>query len=59
MPTKPVPLAPTQIVGPDVLTAHTQWVDVQHEIACLMLVSMTPDLQSNLRSSVHMTCFRS
>ncbi|PWA65350.1 hypothetical protein CTI12_AA337060 [Artemisia annua] len=44
----PVLILPAQVVAPDVLAAHTRWVDTQQEIACLMLVSMIPDLQKNM-----------
>nr|GEX46509.1 cysteine-rich RLK (receptor-like protein kinase) 26 [Tanacetum cinerariifolium] len=32
----------------DVLNVHAEWVKTSKEIACLMLVSMTPELQKNL-----------
>nr|GEV25705.1 zinc finger, CCHC-type [Tanacetum cinerariifolium] len=41
-------LHPLQILLSNVLAAHTRWVKVFKEIACLMLVSMTSKLQKNL-----------
>ena len=43
-----VPPTPDQQVPADVLAAHAQWVKASKDIGCLMLISMTPELQKNL-----------
>nr|GEW21827.1 zinc finger, CCHC-type [Tanacetum cinerariifolium] len=40
--------APRQQLPQDVLAAHTRCVKTSKEIACLMLVNITPELQMNL-----------
>ncbi|GKB02594.1 zinc finger, CCHC-type containing protein [Tanacetum coccineum] len=47
IPVAPVP-SPRQQLSRDVHVAHTHWVNTSKEIACLMLVSMTLELQTNL-----------
>ncbi|GKC71342.1 hypothetical protein Tco_1117225 [Tanacetum coccineum] len=47
---RPILAAPIlgQQIPPYALAAHTHWVKASKEIICLMLVSMTPELQKNL-----------
>ncbi|GJY70731.1 hypothetical protein Tco_0474434 [Tanacetum coccineum] len=52
IPDASIPAHPGQQIPIDVLTAHTNWVKVSKEIACLMLVSMMPELQKNLEHFV-------
>ncbi|GJS15514.1 hypothetical protein Tco_0409986 [Tanacetum coccineum] len=52
IPAAPVPVTPKQQIPVDILAAHTRWVKASKEIACLMLVSMTLDLQKNLEHFV-------
>ncbi|GKC54845.1 hypothetical protein Tco_1077590 [Tanacetum coccineum] len=42
------PAPPATEVPPDVFAVYTRWVDAQQEIACLLLASMTLELQKNL-----------
>ncbi|GKE62673.1 hypothetical protein Tco_1513040 [Tanacetum coccineum] len=51
---RPIPAAPIpgQQIPPYALAAHTHWVKASKEITCLMLVSMTPELQKNLEHFV-------
>ncbi|PWA89855.1 hypothetical protein CTI12_AA106730 [Artemisia annua] len=48
MPVAPVLLPGQQAPSTDALTAYTHWVKASKEIACLMIVSMTPKLQKDL-----------
>ncbi|PWA38250.1 zinc finger, CCHC-type [Artemisia annua] len=48
IPATPVPPTPDQQVPDDVLIAHAQWGKASKDIACLMLISMTPELQKNM-----------
>ncbi|GJY96794.1 hypothetical protein Tco_0513704 [Tanacetum coccineum] len=48
IPVAPVLVNPGQQIPVDVLAAHTHWVKASKKITCLMLVSMTPDLQKTL-----------
>ena len=48
IPATPVPPTPDQQVPADVFVAHAQWVKASKDIGCLMLISMTPELQKNL-----------
>ncbi|GJZ02432.1 retrotransposon protein, putative, ty1-copia subclass [Tanacetum coccineum] len=52
IPAAPVPVTPKQRITVDILAAYTRWVKASKEIACLMLVSMTLDLQKNLEHFV-------
>ncbi|GJY27315.1 hypothetical protein Tco_0402041 [Tanacetum coccineum] len=48
IPAMPVP--PTgQVLPPDVLNTHTTWVKASKEIDGLMLMTMDPDIQKNLK----------
>ncbi|GKC21946.1 hypothetical protein Tco_1024096, partial [Tanacetum coccineum] len=46
----PVMLVPPagQVLPSDVLYTHSTWVKASKEIACLMLMTMDPDIQKNL-----------
>ncbi|GJS39895.1 hypothetical protein Tco_0564938 [Tanacetum coccineum] len=50
---QPIPVMPVppagQVLPPDVLNIHTAWVKALKEIAGLMLMTMDPDIQKNLK----------
>nr|GEW85513.1 retrotransposon protein, putative, Ty1-copia subclass [Tanacetum cinerariifolium] len=48
IPAMPVP-AEGQVLPPDVLNTHTAWVKASNEIASLMLMTMDPCIQKNLK----------
>nr|GEW79577.1 zinc finger, CCHC-type [Tanacetum cinerariifolium] len=49
-PIPPVPVAPAcQQVAPEILAAHSAWVKGSKEIASLMLMTMEPEIQQNLK----------
>ncbi|PWA49825.1 hypothetical protein CTI12_AA477460 [Artemisia annua] len=45
---KPISPAPALVVVVEIAAEDTRWLDAQQEVACLMLASMTPELQKNL-----------
>ncbi|GKE47486.1 hypothetical protein Tco_1478744 [Tanacetum coccineum] len=47
IPAMPIPPA-GQVLPPDVLATHTNWVKASKEITGLMLMTMEPDIQKNL-----------
>ncbi|GJX53909.1 hypothetical protein Tco_0282278, partial [Tanacetum coccineum] len=50
-PLPPAPVAPAgQQVAPEILVAHTGWVNGSKEIAGLMLMTMEPEIQRNLEN---------
>lgn len=44
----PLPEAPTPMAFVEIVAEYTRWLDTQKKVACLMLTSMTPELQKNL-----------
>ncbi|GJZ78989.1 zinc finger, CCHC-type containing protein [Tanacetum coccineum] len=50
-PLPPAPVAPAgQHVAPEILAAHTAWVKGSKKIAGLMLMTMEPEIQQNLKN---------
>nr|GFC52479.1 zinc finger, CCHC-type [Tanacetum cinerariifolium] len=50
----PIPLAPAvpagQHVAPEILAAHNAWIKGSKEIVGLMLMTMEPEIQRNLKT---------